>query len=337
MSKFKEPREVIPLPASVVAVFASKHHRLHHAVWHEVRDAWDGLRQSNQTVTVAISDLGWEPPRPALSAIDGAMFPNNSNGSGIDFLFMHREMIQLFDKEMAKAGGGEIRAWPEVPRPGSNPLQGFEVPPAWSISKDPVLQRRFESIKSDIYYWARMRWWEREFRSPVYLRTLTLGELGSLIETSIHNDMHMRWASQPRDPETGAVTEGRGRGDISDKWDRPEYDHLGETYSSHVNPVFWRLHKWVDRRIEDWFDAHQRAHPGEVVRKDINGVPWFARGSWVEVDDPWSGPAHGGDHGHHHGRPDPVDTMKQVMRLLFPPVGPASGEQPGPLWFGSRV
>ena len=337
MSQFKEPREVIPLPPSVVAVFASKHHRLHHAVWHEVRDAWEHLQQSRPEVTEAITKLGWAPARPALSAINGANFPNNANGSGIDFLFMHREMIQLFDAEVAKAGVGQVQAWPEVPRPGSDPSLGFEVPPPWLIPNDFVLQRRFESIKSEVYYWSRMRWWEREFRSPVYLRTLTLGELGSLIETSIHNDMHMRWAAQPRDPETGAVTDGRSPGDVSEKWDTPQYDFLGETYSSHVNPVFWRLHKWVDARIEDWFDAHQRSHPGEVIRRSINGLPWFAKGRWVEVDDPWSGPSHDGGHGNHHGHADPVDLMMQVLHLIYPPVGPESGGKVAPVWFGSRV
>jgi len=84
---------------------------------------------------------------------------------------------------------------------------------------------------------------------------------------------------------------------------------LGDFYSSHVNPVFWRLHGWVDDRIEDWFAAHEAAHPGEVQRTDVGGLPWFHGKNWVEHDQPWAKPQQGFD----------VDTMKQVVHLLFPP------------------
>lgn len=43
---------------------------------------------------------------------------------------------------------------------------------------------------------------------------------------------------------------------IATKWDDPAYDWLGDTYSSHVNPVFWKLHGWIDDCIEAWASAN---------------------------------------------------------------------------------
>jgi hypothetical protein len=171
-----------------------------------------------------------------------------------------------------------------------------------------------------------MRWWDRQYKDPAYLSTLNLGELGTLIEWTIHNDMHMRWASLPHDPSSNeSIPNGRDDWDIDKRWDVPAYDHLGEQYSSHVNPVFWRLHGWVDNRIEDWFNAHDAAHPGEVTRTDVMGTPWF-RGKWVDVDMPWPGPMQmampvtstgsekGGD-----AMADEVAKLETIIHLLFPP------------------
>jgi hypothetical protein len=83
----------------------------------------------------------------------------------------------------------------------------------------------------------------------------TLGELGSRLEFSIHNALHMRWSSQPTmnrpdaDPTQPDAT-------IPTAFDDPSYDFLGDTYSSHVNYIFWKLHGWIDNRIEDWKAAN---------------------------------------------------------------------------------
>jgi hypothetical protein len=94
----------------------------------------------------------------------------------------------------------------------------------------------------------------------------------------------------PRDPSNGQpVPFARDPADFAARWYNAENDFLGDPFSSHVNPVFWHFHGWIDDRIEDWFRAHERFHPGEVTRLQVNGVPWFAPGRWVEVDDPWLG------------------------------------------------
>ncbi len=57
--------------------------------------------------------------------------------------------------------------------------------------------------------------------------------------------------------------------DFDPMWDDPKYDYLGEFYSSHVNPLFWRLNGWVDDRIEDWFKAHESMNPEEIEKTRV--------------------------------------------------------------------
>ena len=112
---------------------------------------------------------------------------------------------------------------------------------------------------------------DRIFKNKMFLINISLGTLGNLIEFEIHNQMHMRWSSTPRDPRSGEPLE-RDSFDFDNKWDDPKYDYLGDFYSSHVNPIFWRLYGWVDDRIEDWFNAHEAIHPDEIERYEYQGV-----------------------------------------------------------------
>jgi len=222
---------VKPLPKTVVEHFADREHRLHHAAWHALRNGWRGLRKDQQA---AVGALGWEPPRPSLlTAVNGGILkPLVSNGSGEDFLYFHREMVIMF-RQLMDAEGEKRVEWGNIPAPGA---PGDEVPPAWRIPKAPSLERRIRALKTDEFYWSRMRWWDQQFKDPTYLSALTLGEFGSLIEFSVHNDMHMRWSATPRDPETNKLLVngdvGRPYKDTSERWDNPKYDWLGEFYSS---------------------------------------------------------------------------------------------------------
>jgi hypothetical protein len=121
-----------------------------------------------------------------------------------------------------------------------------------------------------------MRNLEQWLRRPNILTQLTLGAYGNLLEMTIHNWMHMRWASVPRDPASGKV-ESRGNYDVDTRWDDPKNDYLGEFHTSHVNPVFWKLHGWVDDRVEDWFRAHDAARPGAIRRTTLRGVSHGSR------------------------------------------------------------
>jgi len=262
------------LPEEVVETMASRGHRLHHWLWHEVRNSWLSYPED---VRKQIRDLGWEPPRPAL---DERRRPILDNNAGEDFLYMHRRMlvdVSAILNRVKDPGYPRVRVWSVPPPPGD---ADFPVPPAWfdptagSDEKDrrsgfETLQR----IKSAIFYQKRMMYWQKLFTHHGFLRGISLGELGMLMELTIHASMHLRWASPPAGsrPEPGPA-EGHT---IDPRWDDPRYDFLGDTYSSHVHPVFWSLHGWIDDRIEDW--------------KIANGVYGneFWKGTWAG---PWPGP-----------------------------------------------
>jgi hypothetical protein len=84
-----------------------------------------------------------------------------------------------------------------------------------------------------------------------------------------------------------------------------------------VNPIFWRLHGWVDDCIRVWFSAHEQSHPGQVKPKQVRGIPWFEPGPWILKADPfdWPGADHPHEHGGHHGD-DEVTTLERVMAIL---------------------
>lgn len=348
-----EPREVIPIPSMVLNMLASRRHRLHHAVWHAVRNMWPLISDRKKD---AIRKLNWQPGDPSNerpAAVDRVPF--TANGSGEDFLFMHRKMIAMVQNHLKSMGEKPIKSWPMIPPPGpvsvepdyshspavlpppGNP-DGFAVMPNWAEPGIEDDARRQGALKSDQHYWSSMFPMSQRFQDPNYLSTLSLGAFGGLIEWTIHNDMHMRWTSEPRDPVTGEpIPNGRDALDLDPKWDSPVYDSLSEPFSSLANPVFWRLHGWIDDRINDWFAAHDAVHPGEVRRRAYDGIDWFEPGKWVLLDKPWDMPA--------GGEPD-IKTMEEINRIIWMPdeiytrsgSSPVNGVKAGPRvqWFGHQ-
>ncbi|MFJ5552304.1 hypothetical protein [Streptomyces sp. NPDC093225] len=318
---FVEAREVIGLPPEMLEMVGSRHHRLHHALWHGLRDYWNtpGEGDISKADKLEIARLGWEPPHPSQFPTRGTSKNREpDNGAGEDFLFMHRQMIHEVRELLDEHGLPMVPGWKSIPTPNrrSGNLDGFSVPQAWDQGKGDGTSKGLALIKSDEFWQSRMTFLERKFKDPKYLATLSLDQLGQKIEWLVHNQLHMRWCSLPRDPKTTApLPGGRPVKESSDKWikvwqgnGKPfYYDDLNDAFSSHVNPLFWRLHGWVDDRIEDWFEAHAAAHPGQVTRTTVGSVPWFAKGQWVGLETPWVGPTcagHGpGGHtdGHEHG------------------------------------
>ena len=338
---FVEPRDVpgVGLIEPARDMLASRVHRLHHTVWHTLRSTWWGLLSEEDRA--AVTALNWPLARPPFiqqSALD------LENGAGEDFLFMHRRMIAMVRGVHEEAGAPAPTGWTTLP-PADAPQfayaeqadpaepeqliftydpagSGLAVPPATEeyLSAFPESDRpNLAFLKSPQFFRTVMRPQERMFRSSRYLASLSLGALGNLLEFTIHNQMHMRWAGLPRDPLTGKVG-ARDDFDLDPKWDDPRNDYLGDFYSSHVNPVFWRLHGWVDDRIEYWFRAHEAAHPGAVRRRTYKGVAWFDEGDWVAAAEPFDQPDwwdHGGHHGHGaHGGGDDEKRIEEMIAVL---------------------
>jgi hypothetical protein len=324
--RFPEARERIGLNDTLLAWLIAPQHRLFHQLWHASRDKWHKLPEDKRG---ALRGIGWQPgPRDQER---GARGPDKDrNGSGIDFFFMHRHMLATARSMQA------LPSWRHFPLPQPELLRdrlgfaryfdnhdGFALPPTWLAEGDDTYSQWVSDIKSAETYHSNFQVWESQYRDPRYLSKLTLGQFGSEIELGLHDWLHMRWASVPRDPSNNApVPFARGQADFSPRWYIAENDFLGDPFSSHVNPVFWHFHGWIDDRLEDWFRAHERFHPGELTRMEVNGVPWFAPGRWVEAGDPWLGPTTHGcstTPGLQVGTSVEMDpeTMKLALRIIF--------------------
>jgi hypothetical protein len=252
------------LPQGVIDMMAARAHRMHHYLWHTVRNGWllfpVAIRQQ-------VTALGWEPPRPARrSTPDGGSEPILDNMSGEDFLYMHREMIAAVNNKLSEIGDPayqQVEGWPTPPGPGD---EDWPVPPVYSVG-DAGTDGYIALCKSDAFFAGQMTDWVRAYADPATLKRMPLGELGARIEFTVHNRMHMRWSAQPARMRPDVDPAAPDAIDAS--WDDPAYNWLGDTYSSHVNPVFWKLHGWVDRRVDGWMQANNQQGP----------VPWT--GTWV--------------------------------------------------------
>lgn len=288
------------LPQQVVTTMAKRVYRMHHFIWHTTRYNWliypEGVQQK-------IRDLGWEPPRPALEN-GSADEPILTNDSGEDYLYMHRQWIAGVNAILAEVADPDyprVEGWVALPPPGD---ADFPVPPAWFNPEAlPEVNLFISRSKLDINFERRFKYWERLCADPTFLRGLSLGELGSIIEGTLHLGMRSRWASVPAaerpDPAPGTET-------IAVGWDNPRYDFLRDPYAMHVNPIYWKFYGWVDDRIEDWKVANgvfgndfwKATWLGKMPELPEEGMPLLAA-----LDDPENAQQH-------------VAEMEQVVRAI---------------------
>lgn len=320
---FPAARDQSGLSPALLAWLVSPQHRLFHQLWHASRDRWHTLPKDKRN---SLRGLGWQPG-PVKHERDARGRRKHRNASGIDFLFMHRHMLLH-----ARSLQPDLVSWQQLPQPCARLEQdrqafiryyenhdGCSVPPAWVADDDEEFTQWLHGLKSDSAFYGNFQVWESQYQDPEYLSRLTLGQFGSEVELGLHDWLHMRWADVARDPSNGMpVMEARLSSDFAGRWYQPENDFLGDPFSSHVHPMFWKFHGWIDDRIDDWFRAHERYHPGEVLRREVNGVPWFALGRWVEIDDPWLGAStHGcGPLGNAPGEMS-LEMDQEVMKLAL--------------------
>jgi hypothetical protein len=284
---FVEPRNVpgVALIPEALAMLADRVHRLRHTVWHTLRGDWHSAKMTDSDRS-RLRKLGWYLTDPPMRA-DGTL--DLSNGAGEDFLYMHRRMIRMLHQIYDRAGKPRPSSWARLPPANApqlaykeaassmNPAlrtyvydadnSGFMVPPPTAAFLEQLRDPQTGNVNPFFRFnkTARglanlMQNMAASLRNPRVVSQLTLGAYGNLIEFTVHNWMHMRWASTlPRDGASG-IALVRGDYDVDPKWDVSENDYLGDFHSSHVNPVFWRLHSWVDDCISIWQAAHEAAH-----------------------------------------------------------------------------
>lgn len=248
------------LPLEVIQVMGSKAMRYHHFLWHNLRELWPTIDNATQK---AIADLGWEPPRPSLKyAEDGTSTANEENFSGEDFLYMHKQMVKETNRILAEVNGPyqKVVGFPQFPAPND---PDYPVPCNYTIPGEGNVgfTQLIVGTKTDDFYYNTIVPTEKAVKDPENLRKMNLGQLGSRLEYSVHQWMHLRFSKKTpydiRVPAWNPVPE------IDEKWEDLSYQWLADTFSSQVNPIFWRIHGWVEDRLEDW-----------RVANGLDEIPW---------------------------------------------------------------
>ncbi|QDV89654.1 hypothetical protein RAS2_07260 [Phycisphaerae bacterium RAS2] len=251
------------LHPAVVAEMADRKMRLAHLGWHGIRETWRKLSEVQKTeLRRLFRHFGWDDPRPSMDEQGNLI---RGQGAGLDFLYMHRHMIEMVNGILTSHGAVPLEGWKEPPRVRD---PNYPVPTGLGYT-----QAEFPTKNDE--HWACCLCDARRFDDQSYLRGITLDLLGTEIEYGIHAAMHTRFGAFC---EIGYRPSSAGGVIIVDpKWDDPAYDSLFDPYSSHVHPWFWKIHGWVDSRITAWEQANGK------------------HAIWQNV---WMGPMH---HVHAHG------------------------------------
>ena len=241
------------LPTSVKRMLADENLRTRHHLWHFVRsrENWNNL---SQRIRDDLTHNGWAAPRF-----------EEEPGSGIDFLGMHRQMIEMTNRALATVNDPD---WPSVS--GWDPIPFADNDADWPVPDWPVTAPPWASPSQWQHYTAladharsaaqtaTMQQLANRFRDPTYLRRVSLDEYGIAMEWTIHGWMHLRWSGAPPENERSS--------DVSNDW-------LFFPWSSHVNKTFWKLHGWIDARIADWETATGHTADLSKTWAGPSGVP----------------------------------------------------------------
>lgn len=227
------------IPDAARQRLASERVRMYHALWHLVRneEEWTDMDAAQKAELVT---QGWTPPR----------FEGN-DGGGIDFLYMHRRMIGMVNAWAAgedghhhgapMQAGGFVRGWREIPWDHADPVWPMPVVDLTSDPRFPAIFGRSKEQAATAVYQRRV---SEQFANREWLRSQTIDQFGTQLEFTIHGWMHMHWSPAPPANPNNL--------DASNDW-------LGSPFSSHVNRHFWKLHGWIDDRINAWEDARGEA------------------------------------------------------------------------------
>lgn len=275
-------------------------HRQYHYLWHATRGGWDRL-SANEQAALRRNSPAWGQharlcPSPGTSA--------TYNPAGEEFLLMHHMMIDQLQATLTQQGLPCIAPWTQVPA-DNDAL--FPVPNANPWSTDP------NDPKGPIAR-AYIDAWQQWFMDPAFLRQHTLSEIGYALEFTIHNMLHMRWAAAPRTGDDFPQTASQilVPNFLSNQYASPEFNYLGNSYSAHVNPVFWKLHGWVDQVVTAWIRANGYTRISfNCPTGDRTCYPWQSRWNGVSneprgggANDPHAGHHGHGSHGGHGGHGD---------------------------------
>lgn len=198
------------MPQPIIDWMEARNWGMHHAEWHFERQ-WD--RQNVNSISWAISQ-GWSR----------AARQEGEVGNGLEFLIMHRAMIELV-RENFPAHANLVSGWSNVPTDPDSPSD--PVPPNGQ-------PRVFDS---------NMLLALRSLSSQSFLAGFASDDqFGLYIETN--------WRPVPGNPQARSSDPSTGLHNyVHRRFSDPTSDvDMGKPLVNLGNEIFWRLHGWIDSR-----------------------------------------------------------------------------------------
>lgn len=251
--------EVDARDAPMGEMMGGRAHRLWHFAWHGVRNAWPRMNASQRRQVRERLGAQW--------GREDAETPQNPQPDiGEEFLHMHRTMITALTEHLKSKGMNMYEPWTE--------------PPGADDRTYPTPKDASDPGATSVATLNKLRDWDRQAKDMTRLKGMSLGEYGEWLERTMHNTFHMRWAAESDFVgQPGSFFDRTSEADLK-SWESPTNRYLGSTYTSHVHPFFWRLHGYVNARIEDWLKAHGYTSIAENCTES-NCYQWKRR---------WTGP-----------------------------------------------
>lgn len=220
---------------------ATQNHRFSHIMWHGFQNAYHALTADQKSLLLQI-DSRFKPRAPYRDANGATITLAKDNSGGEDFLFMHRQMVMQTRSMYYMANLPCLASWKTTP-PANDSV--WPVPPGNNSTKSASTYQHMKNLE------------KKFFRNRAWLKRRSLSQVGYALSFSIHGIFHFRFNDQNKERSFGtrpALT--LDNLDTFAKWDSPNYDLLWDTYSSAVNPHFWKLHGFVDETINEWLIAN---------------------------------------------------------------------------------
>ncbi len=253
--------------AVITRVMGTPYHRRSHALWHMMRS---GVAPERLPDVAHAFGPAWTENHKLCPAPQESDLTKNANAAGEDFLYMHRGMLQGIQQELRAQDLECIAPWKNFDDIASAPL------PPGSELVGPKSEDALKLFKA----------WDTSFHDKAWLASIGLSQLGYALEFTIHNNLHMRFATDRPDEKyradspdnDGATVPLDGNFSQPFLFDEPGYNWLADPYAAAVNPVFWKIHGYVDHFIDLWLEAHH-----------LTSIATTCSGNCYAWNQPWTG------------------------------------------------
>lgn len=230
-------------------VFGHPDYRFWYYLYFATRNAWPKISQRDQEMLVAVSPH-WQIPQAAVP--DSSQIKSKDHLAGESYLFVHHGLVLEMRDILSEAGQPCMSSWPAIPDPRStaNPEEA-------ALAKDYPVPAAGSSPSKSPAAVGSMKSWEKKLKNRGFLKSITLNELGIIIETKIASPTMLRFSAI--ESKRGIRPRIAAKDDVQNAnwaWNQSDYDLLSDTYSALVNPVFWKIHGEMDSILFRWLKAN---------------------------------------------------------------------------------